>query len=284
MCLILFAWNSHPEYSLVVAANRDEFYERPTHPIGYWNDAPHILGSRDAADVLGIPGTALGLSMQGKFAAVTNIRAPSEKNPEMRTRGELTAKFLTHANSTQDFIAQNEKSFLQYNGFNLLLGDISLGEKSHLSWLSNRLLVGGKIRHRKVMNPVPVNPGVYGLSNAMLDTPWPKVRSGVASFAQALAMDTGKLNHPEHYFRLLKNDNRPGDDELPSTGVNIEWERALSPIFIKTENYGTRSSSLLRIRKDGTFQMIERTYDALSNEETSIFEGQFSQSTQTNSN
>jgi uncharacterized protein with NRDE domain len=283
MCLILFAWNSHPDYSLVVAANRDEFYARPTHPLAYWKDTPHILGSRDAADVLGIPGTALGLSLDGRFAAVTNIRAPSEKNPEMRTRGELTAKFLTQPNNIQEFIKQNEKSFLQYNGFNLLLGDISLGEKSHLSWLSNRLVIGGKVRHRKVMNPAPVIPGVYGLSNAMLDTPWPKVRTGVASFAQALAMDSGKLNHPEHYFRLLKNDSRPGDDELPSTGVNIEWERALSPIFIKTENYGTRSSSLLRVRKDGFFQLIERTFDANANEETSTFEGQFNKSIQTES-
>lgn len=280
MCLILFAWNSHPDYSLVVAANRDEFYARPTHPISYWKDVPHILGSRDAADVLGIPGTALGLSLEGKFAAITNIRAPSEKNPEMRTRGELTAKFLTQPHNIQEFIQQNEKSFLQYNGFNLLLGDISQGEKSHLSWLSNRLVIGGKVRHRKTMNPAPVIPGVYGLSNAMLDTPWPKVRTGVAAFAQALAMDSGNLNHPEHYFRLLKNDARPSDEELPSTGVNIEWERALSPIFIKTENYGTRSSSLLRVRKDGVFQMIERTFDANSKEETSIFEGQFNQSTQ----
>jgi uncharacterized protein with NRDE domain len=95
MCLILFAWNSHPDYSLVVAANRDEFYARPTDPIGYLERFPHILGARDAADVLGLPGTALGLSLQGKFAAVTNIRAPSEKIPEMRTRGELTAKYLT---------------------------------------------------------------------------------------------------------------------------------------------------------------------------------------------
>ena len=104
MCLILFAWNSHPEYSLVVAANRDEFYARPTKGMDWWEDDTSILGARDHADVIGLRGTALGLSVEGKFAAVTNIRAPSEKNPELRTRGELTAKFLTQKTSIDEFI------------------------------------------------------------------------------------------------------------------------------------------------------------------------------------
>ena len=278
MCLILFAWNSHPDYSLVVAANRDEFYARPTDSLNYWQDMPHILGARDGADVLGMPGTAMGFSLQGKFSAVTNIRAPSEKNPEMRTRGELTAKFLSKPDTAQEFIQQHEKSFLQYNGFNLLIGDLSLGKDSYLQWLSNRLLVGQKIRQRKLMHPMHVTPGVYGLSNAMLDTPWPKVRKGIASFAQALAMDTGKLHQYDAYFRLLKDESQPKDAELPATGVSPEWERVLSPIFIKTEHYGTRSSSLLRVRKDGFFQMIERRFDAQSNEATTIFEGQYKKS------
>lgn len=282
MCLILFAWNSHPDYSLVIAANRDEFYDRPTHPIHYWSEYPQVLGSRDAADVLGIPGTSFGLSMHGRFSAVTNIRAPSEKNPEMRTRGELTAKFLSQNDSVVDFVKKNEKSFFQYNGFNLLMGDFSPSGNHHLFWLTNRLLVGDKIRQRKIISPLPISAGVYGLSNAMLDTPWPKVRNGIASFAQTLAMDKGKLGNFESYFRILKNDEKPNDSELPFTGVNIEWERALSPIFIKTDNYGTRSSSLLRVKKNGAFQMIERRFNAQAKEETSVFEGQFNQSTQIN--
>jgi uncharacterized protein with NRDE domain len=280
MCLILFSWNSHPDYSLVVAANRDEFYERPTQSLDWWTDHQTILGSRDNADVLGMHGTALGLSLDGKFSAITNIRAPSEKNPDMRTRGELTAKFLSQKLSIEEFIQAQQKSFMQYNGFNLLTADLSKPEHPQLCWTSNRMLMGGKIRQRKVVNPVTIDPGIYGLSNAMLDTPWPKVRQGVAQFAQAIAMDQGKFKHPEHYFRFLNNPSAFPDSELPTTGVNQDWERALSPIFIKTEHYGTRSSTLLRIRKDGSFQMIERRFDQSDKYETTSFEGQLQRSEQ----
>jgi uncharacterized protein with NRDE domain len=275
MCLILFAWNSHHDYSLVVAANRDEFYERPTTPLGWWSDSSTVLGSRDNADVIGLKGTALGLSVEGRFAAITNIRAPSEKNPDLRTRGELTAKFLSQKTSIEEFIVSNQKSFMQYNGFNLLTADLSKPENHQLCWISNRILIGGKIRQRKTVNPVSIEPGIYGLSNAMLDTPWPKVRHGVAQFAQAIAMDQGSFNHPEHYLKFLKEANSYPDSELPSTGVSPDWERALSPIFIKTPHYGTRSSTLLRVRKDGNFQMLERRFDPSGEYETNSFEGQF---------
>jgi uncharacterized protein with NRDE domain len=280
MCLILFAWNSHPEYSLVVAANRDEFYARPTKGMDWWEDDTSILGARDHADVIGLRGTALGLSVEGKFAAVTNIRAPSEKNPELRTRGELTAKFLTQKTSIDEFIDSNQKSFMQYNGFNLLTADLSNPEQAKMAWISNRILIGDKIRHRKTINPMLITPGIYGLSNAMLDTPWPKVRSGVASFAQAIAMDQGKLTHPEHYFKFMNQSAGFPEAELPSTGVSSEWERALSPIFIKTEHYGTRSTSLLRVRRDGNFQMIERRFDGSDKSETTVVEGQLKRSAQ----
>jgi len=274
MCLILFAWHSHPDYSLVVAANRDEFYERPTQAMDWWEDHKTILGARDNADVIGLRGTALGLSVHGKFAAVTNIRAPSEKNPDLRTRGELTAKFLSQNTSLPDFIQTQQKSFLQYNGFNLLAADLSQANHQALYWMSNRILLADKIRQRKIVTPVKVDPGIYGLSNAMLDTPWPKVRLGVAQFAQAIAMDQGKLNHAEHYLKLLQNSTKFSDIELPTTGVSMEWERALAPIFIKTPHYGTRSSTLLRVRKDGVFQMIERRFNGSDHHETSVVEGQ----------
>jgi uncharacterized protein with NRDE domain len=274
MCLILFAWNSHPDYSLVVAANRDEFYERPTQSMSWWEDHQNILGARDNADVIGLRGTALGLSVEGKFAAVTNIRAPSEKNPDLRTRGELTAKYLSQKLSVDEFIQANQKTFMQYNGFNLLTADLNKNDQQELSWISNRMLVGDKIRQRKIISPVKINPGIYGLSNSMLDTPWPKVRLGVAHFAQAIAMDQGKFNHPEHYLKFMSNSTSFSDAELPSTGVSLDWERALSPIFIKTAHYGTRSSTLLRVRKDGNFQMLERRFDSTNFHETSIIEGQ----------
>ena len=275
MCLILFAWNSHPDYSLVVAANRDEFYERPTTPLGWWNDNQAVLGARDDADVIGLKGTALGLSVEGKFAALTNIRAPSEKNPDLRTRGELTAKFLSQKTTIDDFIKSHQKSFMQYNGFNLLTADLAKPDHHELCWISNRILIGGKIRQRKSVTPVKIEPGIYGLSNAMLDTPWPKVRQGVAQFAQAIAMDQGNFNHPEHYLRFLKDSNSFPDSELPTTGVSMDWERALSPVFIKTPHYGTRSSTVLRVRKDGNFQMIERRFDSAGSAETNTYEGQF---------
>ncbi len=280
MCLILFAWNSHPDYSLVVAANRDEFYERPTQSMSWWDDYQSILGARDNADVIGLRGTALGLSIEGKFAAVTNIRAPSEKNPDLRTRGELTAKFLSQKVSVDEFIQSNQKTFMQYNGFNLLTADLGKSDQQELSWISNRLLVGDKIRQKKMVSPVKINPGIYGLSNSMLDTPWPKVRLGVSHFAQAIAMDQGKFNHPEHYLKFLGNTTNFTDAELPSTGVSLDWERALSPIFIKTAHYGTRSSTLLRVRKDGNFQMLERRFDGSDHHETSIIEGQLQGSEQ----
>ena len=248
MCIILFAINSHPDYPFVVAAHRDEFY-------------------------------ALGLSQKGKFSAITNIRAPSEKNPDLRTRGELTAKFLSQSKPIHEFITDHQKSFLQYNGFNLLLGDLSNVARPEFFWVSNRLLVGDKIRQRKTINPTAISAGLYGLSNAMLDTPWPKVRSGVAQFAQALARDSGKFNQDAMYFNLLADNNNFSDQVLPSTGVSQEWEKALAPIFIQTEHYGTRSSTLLRVRKDGMFQMIERSFQQNELTNTSIFEGQLEQST-----
>jgi uncharacterized protein with NRDE domain len=283
MCLILFAWNCHPDYALVVAANRDEFYERPTAPMSWWEDHQTILGARDNADVIGLRGTALGLSLEGRFAALTNIRAPSEKNPLMRTRGELTAKFLSEKHAIDEFVMNHQKSFMQYNGFNLLTADLSDPKNGELACVTNRILVGEKIRQRKNISPVKIKPGIYGLSNAMLDTPWPKVRNAVGHFAQTLAMDHGKLNHPEHYLKFLNIPDAFPDAELPSTGVSLDWERALSPMFIKTEHYGTRSSTLLRIRKDGNFQMVERRFSAKEAHETSVVEGQLKRSTQVNS-
>ena len=161
----------------------------------------------------------------------------------------------------------------------MLLGDLSNVARPEFFWVCNRLLVGDKIRQRKTINPTAISAGLYGLSNAMLDTPWPKVRSGVAQFAQALARDSGKFNQDAMYFNLLADNNNFSDQVLPSTGVSHEWEKALAPIFIQTEHYGTRSSTLLRVRKDGMFQMIERSFQQNELTNTSIFEGQLEQST-----
>lgn len=262
MCLILFAWNSHPDYSLVVAANRDEFYERDTAGIAYWPEHPHVLAGRDQADVLGSPGTWLGFTKTGRFAALTNVRAPSEKNPDARTRGELSLKYLTSKGKPAEFMQENSKSFNHYNGFNLLMADLSDPANAEMHWVSNRMMMGQNIRPRKVFPHQPLDPGVYGLSNAMLDTPWPKVNHRIAAFAQVLAMDHGQLKSADQYLKVLADTHHASDHELPNTGVSREWEKALSPAFIKTPSYGTRSSTILRVRKDGNFEMVERRFDA----------------------
>lgn len=261
MCLILFAWNAHPDYSLVVAANRDEFYVRPTLPLDWWEEDSSILAGKDAADVIGSTGTWMGISNSGRFSALTNIRAPSEKNPLLRTRGELTTHFLKSDLSPKQFIHSKVVNFHKYNGFNLLIGELNPSREQSLQWVSNRELINGKIRNSQTITTEVVSPGVYGLSNAMLDTPWPKVKHRIAAFTQNLAMDKGDLSQTQSYLDLLRDNTPASDDQLPSTGVSLDWERVLSSAFIQTDNYGTRSSSVLRIRKDGQFQFTEQTYN-----------------------
>jgi uncharacterized protein with NRDE domain len=247
---------------LVVAANRDEFYERDTEKMDWWSEHPELLAGRDRAEVLGSPGTWLGFTKSGRFAALTNVRAPSEKNPDARTRGELSLMYLTGEHKPNGFIQHNAKRFEQYNGFNMLMADLSNPSDAQMHWVSNRMMLGQSIRPRKTFPPNALDAGVYGLSNAMLDTPWPKVTHRVAAFAQTLAMDQGNLKHVDHYLHLLSDTRVAVDQELPSTGVSKEWEKALSPAFIQTPMYGTRSSTVLRIRKDGAFEMVERRFDA----------------------
>jgi len=273
MCLILTSWQSHPEYPLVVLANRDEFYERATDQMHWWDKHPHILAGRDRADVKGQAGTWMGLTKTGRFAAITNIRAPSEKNPDALTRGEITTKFLCSADSPQAFVETNAHTFNRYNGFNLLATDLTHKEPS-LIWLSNRVLMGKNLRPRKVMNPQRLNPGIYGLSNGMLDSPWPKVQHRVGAFAQLLAMDTGDFKRSEQYLRAMEDMTQAPDDYLPQTGVSYEWEKVLSSAFIRTPNYGTRSTSLIRIRKDGRYEVIEKLFNAEKELDTQVFEGQ----------
>jgi uncharacterized protein with NRDE domain len=249
MCLILTAWQSHPDYALVVAANRDEFYDRPADALSWWDDAPNILAGRDRAIVHGASGTWLGLSRHGHFAALTNYRAPSEKRTDARSRGELVRSFLLEEQSPEAHLHALGPRQGAYNGFNLLASDLQ-----HLWWYSNRNAHG---------QPQRLEPGVYGLSNALLDTPWPKVRSRVAAFAETLAADTGRrgASH-EPYLALLADPRKAPEESLPQTGVSLEWERVLSSAFIQSPRYGTRASTVLRVRHDGSFEMVERSFDA----------------------
>ena len=273
MCLILTSWQSHPDYPLVVLANRDEFYDRATDAMHWWDDHPHILAGRDRADVQGEPGTWMGLSKLGRFAALTNVRAPSEKNPDAKTRGEISAQFLKARVSPEQFIQEKAIQFNRYNGFNLLVADVSVQNPS-LLWLSNRVQMGKSLRHRKVMNPQALKPGVYGLSNGMLDSPWPKVQHRIGAFAQLLAMDTGQFKRAENYLGIMSDMTQAPDEYLPETGVSYEWEKVLSSAFIRTPNYGTRATSLIRVRRDGQYEVVEKRFDANGEIGTQSFEGQ----------
>ena len=233
MCLIVVGWRVHADYPLVVAANRDEFYARPTADAAAWPDAPDVFGGIDRE----AGGTWLGICRSGRFAAVTNVREPGMAKGAC-SRGALTRDFLLAHEAAIDYAQQLDGD--RYSGFNLLLSD---GED--LVYCSNR---DGEARS--------LAPGVYGLSNHLLDTPWPKLLTARQRFATALPAlpDTRAL------FALLADDAIVADAELPQTGVSLEWERRLSAIFVKSENYGTRASTAAWQRQDGAVCLQEQRF------------------------
>ena len=235
MCLILFAWQTHPHYPLVLAANRDEFYSRPAAPAHHWSDAP-LLAGRD----LQAGGTWLGVTATGRWAAVTNYRDPAREHPAVRSRGELPTDFLRGAISPQQYLADVNRRADAYNGFNLLVGTLE-----EVWYYSN---VEQKIR--------AVPPGVHGLSNHLLDTPWPKVALGKRLLAAHLGAATPD---PAALLSLLQHADQPQEEELPQTGVTPAWERALGAVFIAMPTYGTRCSTVVLQEADG-FQFTERRY------------------------
>ncbi len=235
MCLILVAWRVHPDYPLVVAANRDEFFARPTAAAARWAEAPQILAGRD----LEAGGTWLGIAAGGRFAAVTNVREPG-KPQGPRSRGRLTADFLAGDMAAADYAAAIDGS--AYAGFNLLVGD-----GRELWYAANRIAA-----------PRRLPPGIYGVSNHLLDTPWPKLATAKARFAAALP----RLPASEAFFALLADDEIVPDAHLPATGVSLEWERRLSAIFVRSPDYGTRASTLVCVAADGSASFRERRFDA----------------------
>lgn len=237
MCLILVAWQTHPDWPLVVAANRDEFYARRTAGADFWPENSGILAGRD----LEAGGTWLGISRTGRFAALTNYRDPARHRPAAPSRGHLVSGFLTGSCGIDDFLAALSPT--DYNGFNVLLGDLTG---------NGRLVAYSNVS----MEKHELAPGVYGLSNALLDTPWPKVGAGKTALEAALTAlpdDTG-------LWRLLRDDTVHPDAALPDTGVPLEWERLLSAAFIRGPDYGTRCSTVLKVGADGTTGFDEQTW------------------------
>lgn len=244
MCLILFAYRRHPKYKLVVAANRDEFYERPTVPAHFWKDQPNILAGRDLSKM----GTWMGVAKDGRFAALTNYRDPKEVIQDKRSRGELVADFLKGSDHPGEFMKKAAANRLQYPGYNLLAGNAD-----ELYYYSN---VEDKMEQLK--------PGIHGVSNHVLNTEWPKVKTGKEGLARIMEGSEDKLI--DQLFTLLQNADPAPDELLPKTGVSLEWERILSSIFIKSEGYGTRSSTVLLMTGDEIF-LKERVHAGESLEE-----------------
>lgn len=238
MCLILFAHRVHPRFPLVIAANRDEFHERETRPAAWWPDEP-ILAGRD----LEAGGTWLGVNPKGAFAAVTNYRDPSINEPGSPSRGALPVAALRAGRPGRDFGAWLDRDGHRYNGFNLLFGD-----GRDIRYGSNR---GAPTR--------VLEPGLYGLSNHLLESPWPKVERGKSLLRPWLAGDATPTPGP--LLEMLRDRARPDDDYLPDTGIGLEWERLLAPMFIVSRRYGTRASTVVIVDATGRIQFAERTYD-----------------------
>ena len=240
MCLILFSYNMHPLYRLVIAANRDEYYDRPTAPLAFQDDGTQILAGRD----LKHNGMWLGITKTGRFAAITNYRDPATHIENAPSRGFLIRDFLTVTESPKTYLEHIDSTGHQYNGFNILVGDTS-----ELFYYSNR---GNRIKR--------ITPGLYGLSNKFLDTPWPKIEKGKAYLKKI--MDKNEKIDPENIFNMLKDGSYPPCHMLPDTGVGRCWERLLSPLFISSRYYGTRSSSIILMEKTGKVDFMERTFVA----------------------
>ena len=234
MCLIALAYRVHPGFPLVVAANRDEFYARPTAQASFWSDQPSILAGRD----LECMGTWLGVTSSGRFAAVTNYRDPADTRASAESRGTLVSRFLATDISAAQFL--DEVNATAYRGFNLLASD-----GTEMFCYSNR---SGA--------PQRLEPGIYGLSNHLLDTPWPKVRIARERLGEALS----PAPSTEPLFTLLADTGFAPEGELPHTGVGLERERMLSAARIVSDTYGTRCSTVLMQGADRTMSFAERTY------------------------
>ncbi|RQO38546.1 hypothetical protein DBR37_01215 [Herminiimonas sp. KBW02] len=238
MCLIVFAWHVIPDMPLIAAGNRDEFYDRPAKPADWWEDYPQIYAGRDLQG----GGTWIGVSREGRFAALTNIRAPSEMRDDAPSRGALVTNFLAGSMSPDEYVAELKTAQQDYNGFNLLIGD-----SKQLVWYSNR--GDGDERNGKSLGP-----GIYGLSNSLLDCAWPKVVRTKAQFASLLCQGAPE----DAYFEMLTDTTCASDCRLPKTGVSIERERLLSAVCIESPDYGTRVSTLVKLNGGTQPVLIER--------------------------
>ena len=238
MCLIALAWRARADLPLAVAANRDEWRERPAQAAHWWPDHPQLLAGRD----LQAGGTWLGVTRGGRFAAVTNFRDPSDKRTDVKSRGALVSEFLLGADPPARFLASLAARARDYNGFNLILGDADT-----LFYFGSREGVARRIE-----------PGVHGLSNHVLDEPWPKVTFGCEAMARAAA----DADPAPALFEMLSDTAAVADDRLPETGVGLEWERRLAAPLIVGSEYGTRASTVVTVSAGDEVFFEEKTRTA----------------------
>jgi uncharacterized protein with NRDE domain len=241
MCLLVLAWKAHPRYRLVVAANRDEYHDRPAAPLARWPAPADILAGRD----LRAGGTWLGIDRQRRFGVVTNFRDLARAPPEAPSRGHLIPRYLADAIDAGDYLAALEREAVDYGGFNLLLAD-----SDSLWYASNRSAPFARA----------LSPGVHGLSNERLDTPWPKllrVRRGFEVWLRGAGSAEG-----DQLFKLLADRTPAAAEEVPPSGaLSPQWERVLSSPFVLNEKYGTRCSTIVAIEPSGASFIAERRFD-----------------------
>ena len=242
MCLIVLAYRCHPEFPLIVAANRDEFFQRPTAAADFWPDHPDVLAGRDLEQ----SGTWMGVNRNGRFAALTNVRDPKSVQPAAKSRGLIVSDFLMGDIAPATFVDDLKGHGQHYNGFNVIVADADNLAYFNSVTLDSRTL----------------SPGIYGLSNHLLDTPWPKITLSKAALERALSKDEQGLE--ADLFALLADRARADDAELPDTGVGLDKERWLSPVFISGEEYGTRCSTVLMSGASQTV-FVERSFDKVGN-------------------
>lgn len=245
MCLILVDWNTHRDYVLVVAANRDEFHDRASSPAAWWTDHESIYGGRD----LQAKGTWLAVNLYGEFAAVTNVRKIT--NGGTRSRGGLAVDFLLASHlASVDYIDELKNTTSDYDGYNFLAFN-----GTELQWFNN-------VEHAYKN----LRPSVTALSNASLDTPWPKVERIKSEYLKLREAQEGIGNHFfDDLFDMLADKRPADDDQLPDTGVGLPLERQLSPIFIDGETYGTRCSTIFALNRFGKANFLERRFDRHKN-------------------
>lgn len=238
MCLIFIALKQHAQYKFVLAANRDEFYKRRTAPADYWEEQPTILAGRD----LEAGGTWLGMNKNGRMSMVTNYRDPANIDPNAPSRGHLVSSYLEQSVTPLQFVLNLQPQAKLYNGFNLLVGT-----PDELWYVSN---YKNNVEH--------LTNGIYGLSNHLLETPWPKVKRGKENFTKVIK--SSEVNE-ETLFKMLYDELRAPDQELPDTGIGLERERALSAMFIKSPGYGTRCSTVILVDNEDRVSFTERVFN-----------------------